>query len=1166
MSRYAILDAVLKAQPVVQGIDRCNDLTTAWLKALILELAAIDTTYEDETKTKYRFQTQVSNYRAVRQQVTPDECNWRNMNYAFDCMVDIKLNVYVNGCIHRTEIMKDYIIMSCPTMMFSVACIMSDGCDTQTPIQSEMESSFIMRGKRRFIPYIQRLVYNEPMFFKQKMWYRCEIRSEHLDRPHRSTSTLTLDILASRKGKLLGRSNLIMVSLPYLKPKVPIHILILALGYTFKEFEESVYMMDENPEFLKSLIEPYMHRMSHHHANCKTHDDALNYIGDLYEKVNATPEERRKSILNTMKSEVLPHLNHTYDTDKQTTFLKMRYIAWLVGIHYRFSEGLIPGVMRDNYRYICFDGPADLLASLIRIILNGFNKDCVKSLRRTLKQVPKKTKSGEEPVVRVIKNAAVPIPDRITLNKIYNQSKITPKLMSAVSTGRWSEEKKGVSNPMKTTNSKLIASQLNKVSSSLSHNPGKHVDPRMIDSSSFGYICAAETPDGEKCGLNYTLAKTCMITSESNGYALMDMLIHFDLKDIFVPITTDEAINNDWWKLIGPHGVLHGWVRDKDIAIYRIRSLRRNLSIDVYTSVYSVKNQHAIYIKTNAGRATRPLLITANLPKIQMLIEKLKTNYQGSLQLLLQHSVIEYLDPAEIQSSDICVALKQNEVQHFHTHLELGDKVSLGRLASQMILSNFNQGPRLIYEIGMAKQYISPLSGDDYAAGTTHFLHYGQTPLVRTVFEDDDQCDGLNCILAFIPHANSQEDAMVFKRGFIDRGGFHSSSIRTHSAAHTPRNPSHAQDRFERPPKETFGKRIGNYDNIQDNGLPLPGTKMNVGDIVIAKTIPHTHVSDSSKVKVPTEFKSERYHDYRRDASVQLRKDEAGVLHETIQTPNMYKARVRTYRTVAQGDKYSIRNGQKGTVGKIESDENMPFNPCTGMSPDIIVGPTALPSRMTMGYLLEMILGKAVALTAMLELGVENPEFSTDDTEQMIEKIGNILKKHGFEHSGREMLCDGVTGNMLNCHIMIGPVFVGKMDHLVSKKVHARARGPVQPITWQPIEGRRNDGGFRFGNMEIDAVAAHGASQTLKGRTTGVSDELQMYVCKQCGFPAEANPQIGLYMCRYCKTGKHLRLVRQSKSAQVMFTELAADGVKTQFILRDLPDYMQTNVKRRKVE
>lgn len=355
---------------------------------------------------------------------------------------------------------------------------------------------------------------------------------------------------------------------------------------------------------------------------------------------------------------------------------------------------------------------------------------------------------------------------------------------------------------------------------------------------------------------------------------------------------------------------------------------------------------------------------------------------------------------------------------------------------------------------------------------------------------------------------------------------------------------------------------MGDYSKLQPSGLPLPGTRLEVGDIVIGKTIPHVHVSDSSKVKVPSEFHDEKYHMYRRDASIQLRKDEAGVVHETIQSQNMYKVRVRTYRTVLRGDKFSIRNGQKGTVGKIESDENMPFNPTTGMIPDIIVGPTALPSRMTIGYLLEMLLGKAVAVTAKLELGIQDPEFSTKTTEETIAKIGEILKKHGYESTGRELLCDGATGNMLQCHIMMGPVWVGKMDHLVAKKIHARARGPVQPITWQPIEGRRNDGGFRFGHMENDAVAAYGASQILKERTTKVSDEFNMYVCKQCGFPADANPEIGLYMCRMCKTGQHLRLVRQSKSATVMFTELAADGIKTKFVLRDLPEYMQ--VKRRR--
>lgn len=1163
--RQLVIDSVLKTQSIVQSVDRFDDLITKWLPAMIYEQCSIDTVYEDDaTKKKYRFVSEVSNYRAIRQQLTPDECCWRNMNYAFDCVVDLKLTVSCDGVVFPPEYEKDFILFSCPAMLHSKMCVMSDGCDSQTPIEYEMGSSFILRGKRRFIPLMQRLYYNQPFLCRYKNMFRCEVRSEHLDKPHRSTSTLALDILPAKKGKLLGRGNIVNVTIPYLKPKVPTHVLVLALGFTFKEFELCVYQMDEDPDYLRNLIGPYVSRMYHAHDNCFTREDALNRIADLSQRTNATPEGRLRSVTNTIFSEILPNLNHTFADERGTNLLKLRVLAFFTGLVYRFSEGLIPATNRDSYENICFDGPAELMAQLIRMVLLNFNRDSVRSIRRILKQNTKK--SGTIPSSDVKK----PVHERITLAKIYNSSRITPRLMTAVSTGRWSEDKDGVSQPIKTTNSRLNASQLQKVSSSLSHNPGKHVDPRMIGESSYGYICAAESPDGEKCGLIYTLAQTCMITNDSDGDVLMNMIIHFEWKDLFVPIESisidESAVSSDWWKVVGPFGVIHGWVKDVEKAVRRVRTLRRNLSIDPFTSIYIVPAYKSVYIRTTAGRAVRPLLVLENVHKLDGIVTRLRGNVHRLLHTLLQHGVVEYLDPAEILSS-MYVALSPKSIQPFHTHLELGDMVFLGRLASQMNHCRYNQGPRLVYEINMAKQYISPLAADDYAANTTHFLHYGQAPLVRTVYEEEDQCDGLNCILAFIPHPNSQEDAMVFKKGFVDRGAFHSSSIRTHSATHTPRNPSQPQDKFERPSKRTFGMRIGDYSKVEeDTGLPLPGTKLLSTDIVIGKTIPHSHVSDSSKVKVPAQFHSADYHEYRRDASVQLRKDEAGTVHETIEAPGMKKARVRTFRTVCQGDKYSNRHGQKGTVGKIESDENMPFNPVTGMIPDIIVGPTALPSRMTLGYLLEMCLGKAVAASAILELGVEDPEFSIETTEKTIERVQKVLMKHGYHHSGREMLCDGITGNMLHCQIMMGPVWTGKMDHLVSKKVHARARGPTQPITWQPLEGRRNDGGFRLGSMEIDVLAAHGSSQILKERSTGVSDEIVMYACKQCGFPADANPDIGLYMCRYCGTRAHVRMVKQSKSATVMFTELAADGIKTQMILNDLPEIFQNSSKRRRVE
>ena len=1180
--RERALDEALDCQPMVHHIDRIALLLEKWLPEMILEHGCIDTIYEANGR-RYQYVVTLSNYRCVRQQITPDESHLRNMNYAVDLMVDLMMVVYrlpeaqpkrpseevdqkkldIEGrrVIH-TEHLKDHIICSFPNMLHSVGCILSDACGLNTRIQNEVGGSFILRGKRRFIPFMERLHYNEPFFFKLKGVHVCEVRSEHLDRPHRSTSTMQLVLTPCKRGKGVGQGRQISAALPFLKPHVPMHVLVMALGISFEDYERSLYQMDVDPDYLKTLVGPYIHRMRFASRGCDTKEDALMHIAGLYKRYDPNPEKLRRSIVTTLKSEVLPHLNFVYpegpNQEEQTNRLKVRYLSWLSALLYRFGEGQLPATDRDSYQYLVLDGSAELLAQLFRQMIVAFTKQGIKTMRRALKMKPKKKRKMDTgPDDEAV--AHTQLHKKIKLDKVYNANRLTPKMMSAVSTGRWSDEKKGVSHPLRSTNGSLIQSQLRRVSSSFLTNQGKHIDPRMIHPTSYGYMCAAETPDGESCGLVYTLAITCMVTPDGDGNALIFMLLNFDLKDLYVPLESlaiDEAVlPASWWKLIGPHGILWGWVKDGEEAVRRVRRLRRTGAIDRFTSVYLVPNKRCLCIKTSPGRVTRPLLVMENIHKLPHMLERNRAHGRPLLSVLLQHGVIEYLDAAESYSGpeSVCVALGPRHVESFHTHMELTDNAFVGICAAAIPMFRHNQGPRLVYQIGMGKQYISPEAADDYGANTSHYLHYGQHPLVTTAQDSETSCDGANVILAFFPHDRSQEDAVVVKREAVDRGLFTTTSVRTHTATHTPRNVNQPQDAFERPNrKRTFAMKMADYDKLQDNGMPKVGTKMDAGDIVMGRTIPHSHVSTAARVKVPNDFRAPDYHEYRRDASVQLRKDEAGTVHEVIMAPGIRKVRIRTVRDLYQGDKLSNRHGQKGTVGKLEEAINMPFNPVTGMIPDIICGPTSMPSRMTMGFPLEMMFGKAVALSAMKELGMETRDWDAAITEETIKKIGLVLKKFGYQSTGREVLCDGITGNQLECDIMVGPVMMGKLDHFVCKKVHARARGPTQPVTRQPIEGRRNDGGFRLGSMEIDVLVAYGVAHILRERTMEMSDAIKMYRCSKCGFAGDANPDVGMYICRYCRTSKYMRTLKQSMSSAVMFTELASNGISTRFELKDI--------------
>jgi DNA-directed RNA polymerase II subunit RPB2 len=199
----------------------------------------------------------------------------------------------------------------------------------------------------------------------------------------------------------------------------------------------------------------------------------------------------------------------------------------------------------------------------------------------------------------------------------------------------------------------------------------------------------------------------------------------------------------------------------------------------------------------------------------------------------------------------------------------------------------------------------------------------------------------------------------------------------------------------------------------------------------------------------------------------------------------------------AMGDKMASRSGQKGTIGQIIREQDMPFTK-NGLRPDIIINPHAIPSRMTIAQLKETLLGKV-----LLELGLfgDGTSFGTLDVKTIAQKLQNV----GYESYGNEVMYNGLTGEQLETNIFIGPVFYQRLKHMVNDKQHSRSIGPMVNLTRQPAEGRSRDGGFRVGEMERDVLIAHGMSRFCRERLFDVSDKYSVHVCKKCGMIASYN-------------------------------------------------------------
>ena len=1185
-ARRAVFHAVGKEQTLVAHIDSYNQFITQWLPRLLRDYLVVDTLFT-EGATRTQVCLYVDNYQCARQPLTPTETLLCNLNYAVDVFMDLHFQLYrlpelvpddaraapssadqprrsrkkvavpVARPLTDEQKQRDLAervlihsvtrahesILSLPAMLQSWGCILSDATGVAQRFEHEVGGSFILRGKRRFIPFVERLRYNEPFLFALKNGrLACENRSEHADRPHRSTSTLSI-ILTPRSTPErkfpAGLSQQLHVKIPYLTTLMPLSVVVLALGWPIEEFIAAVELLDVNRDEFLPMASSYLERLRHTHQNCHTPADALLYVAAAYERLaSEDPERQKKAVAHTLSSEILPRLNLSAATPEAVRRLKGYHLADMTARLIRYGEGRLPETNRDSLAHLTLVGAGELLAELARTTITKHANTVVKAVRRALSQ-----------------HHQGPLEERLQLDGIFGATRLTPCFMNAVSTGKWTDNRQGVSHPLKTTNRTLKLSQLRRVSSSSLGMKGMNLTARMADVSTMGFLCAAETPDGDHCGQVFTLACTALVSQESDVDALMELVLKYELADLFVPLESvplTERIPAGWWKLVDPVGWIRGWVREGPEAARRLRQLRRHQGLDPGVGVAGDRATQTLRLWATAGRPLRPLLVCSELHRLDAVVNTYSgTRCGGSLvQALQAQGILEYLDPAELHSDAeaLCVALQPRDLQPFHTHLELGDNFFLGMGANALPFAQHNQAPRVILQTGMSKQYFAPDTADDLGANSTYVLHYGQTPLVRTAMDEPDNSAGTNVVVAIAPSAFTQEDGVLFKRSSLERGLFASTMLRTHVLTQTPRNPHRAQDQFERPdPKTTHGIRQARYDHLGDDGLPPPGVRLEPGDVVIGKTIPNSQALPvTARVKMPPEQESLP----RRDASLQVRRDERGVVHEVIRAPGLCKVRVRTQLPLAAGDKVSSRHGQKGVV-QVMDDVDMPFMASTGMIPDVVVGPTGLPSRMTMGQLLEMLVGKAVAASGMLELGLDRQEYDPPLTEALLERVTALLRRHGFQSQGKEMLTDGRTGRMLECPVLVGVMFYSRQAHLASRKVHARSRGPRQPMTRQPNEGRRHEGGFRFGSMEIDGMAAHGAAALLQERTTTVSDEVKTYWCAHCGHNVEANPAIGLYFCRRCKSSDHIRMVRASMSASLMWEELKCNGISALMRLED---------------
>jgi DNA-directed RNA polymerase II subunit RPB2 len=1018
----------------------------------------------------------------------PNEARLRDLYYSADVMADVDIEIEAIGqppvpAMHFQSVK----IGNIPIMVNSSICILNKQPAHVRRAMGECPYDqggyFIVDGLEKVIVSQERIVTNKLFITKPqdaiKHALEAQIQCTSLDDPFKKTFAI-----------FISTKNAIHIKIPdIVGQEIPLFTMFRAMGVESDRQIISYIAADDDDvrEFLYwSIID---------NKGIYSQEAAYEHFKEHVRYKNI--EHVKHIVVNDFLR------NAGADMHKKSLFLGM-LARRMIQTH----MGVIPMINRDNYNHKRVDTAGALIFQLFRDYYNVFRKQI-----RTFIDMQY---AGGVDMTKLVKDS--------DLQTCFDSRIIEAGIKTSLK-GNWA----GENNPDKAG----IVQDMNRISymGYLSHcrrlntpmgRDIKLAQPRRLDASQWGLCCPVQSPDGASIGLDKHMSVLTYVSINADVKQMSSCLADLGCitaSDMNAANTyTRVMLNNDLF-------VAH---HDPSKLVERFRAMRQHGAINACCSITWNNKLNEVYVLIDEGRLIRPLFIVRDGRLVYDEAKHLQMSWQqlfnGSNQgrkfadpgyakdvKYDASAPLEFLDIEEANNCLIAMFPNQLADGKAYTHCEIHPSTTLGLYTNSIPFAHHNQAPRNVFSGQQGKQAIGVYATNfnNRMDVMSYVLHYPQKPLVTTKYNKYTNTEilpnGENLMVAIACYSGfNQEDAVIINKQAIERGMFNVTCFKSYATSEEDGNGKKTMlcNPYElRRRGMDLTPRRANELTVDSNGMPKLNAHIEQGDCIIGR------------VGITSEGKDVRFS----DKSLVADKTIAGIVDKNIvftaeNGERKVKIRMRKTRLPVLGDKMASRHGQKGVVGMIVDSQDMPFTK-DGLIPDMIINPHAIPSRMTVGHLIECVAAKLAALDGSI---IDGTVFIQHD----VDAYYAGLERHTFERFGNEIMYNGMTGEQIHAEIFFGPTYYFRLKHMVDDKINYRSVGPTSATTHQPMRGRAIDGGLRLGEMERDVMLAHGATAFLK----------ECYVDKSDGY-------------KWMDDGKQ-RVVPYS--FKLLTQELAALGIKTQ--------------------